>query len=64
MILKDYIIENFQGFISNIEKETLPEGSIVSGLNWVVAGGTKKNGGDKVELRRGYKLLGADAGAG
>lgn len=64
MILKDYIIENFQGFISNIEKETLPEGSIVSGLNWVVAGGTKKKGGDKVELRRGYKLLGADAGAG
>lgn len=56
MIIKE--IRNFdKGIIDNIEPESIPVGSLSKALNFLTKG-------DHVELRRGSKILGADAGAG
>lgn len=46
-----------KGIIDNIEAESIPVGSVSRALNFLTKG-------DHMELRRGYKTLGADAGAG
>lgn len=59
-----YIVSRFKGFATTPEPQSVAEGVVVDGLNWMFSGGDKRNGADKVELRRGYRLLGTDAGAG
>src|SRR3990167_3947147 len=63
--IPDYIIDREQnkkglfspGWINELDAKTIPEGAISDGLNWIVKA-------DKIELRHGYKLLGADVGVG
>jgi len=55
---RSYRIENFKyGIINKLEKKITPPGSATRALNW-------QTKGDKIEVRRGYALLGADAGVG
>jgi hypothetical protein len=62
--VKQYIISKFPGFATSPEPQSVKDGVVVGGLNWMFSGGDRKNGADKVELRRGYRLLGTDAGVG
>lgn len=64
MPLKDYIVDRFKGFANRPEPNKVAPGVITNGLNWIVTGAQNKEGADKMELRRGYYLLGTDAGAG
>lgn len=64
METKPYEVKKFLGFANMPEPQSLADGVCVDGLNWIFVGGSKKNGADKVELRRGYRLLGTDAGVG
>lgn len=51
-------IENFTlGLVTRIEKKSIPVGSCASMLNF-------RTKGDKIELRRGYSVIGTDTGAG
>ncbi len=51
-----YRVENFiHGLVNFIEEKSAPPGSAASVLNWLAKG-------DRIELRRGYKIVGADAG--
>jgi hypothetical protein len=45
------------GIIDSIDPQSLPRGASAGSSNWLTIG-------SKIELRRGYLLLGADAGAG
>lgn len=45
------------GLVSNIEPSSIPVGSYSSGLNFLTLG-------DRMELRRGYKTIGTNVGAG
>jgi len=57
-LIDDYIIDSFlPGYVTKFEAESVKPGAITDGLNWLVKG-------DKVELRRGQKLIGIDAGIG
>ena len=56
MIVKS--VENFtNGLVTRIEKKSIPVGSAASMLNF-------RTKGDKIEIRRGYVLIGTDVGAG
>lgn len=51
-------VRNFKyGTINALEKQSIPDGAASSSLNWVTRG-------DKIELRRGQRLIGTDQGAG
>lgn len=51
-----YRIENFNhGLVDSIERKSIPAGSASRVLNWLASG-------DRIELRGGYKRIGADAG--
>lgn len=50
MIIKR-ITSFIYGIISSIDEDTVPNGAAVDALNWLTEG-------DKIELRRGYRLLG------
>ena len=56
---RQYRVENFKyGIINKLENKTIPPGSASRALNW-------QTKGDKIELRRGYAILGGtDAGVG
>jgi hypothetical protein len=41
------------GIINSIDSDTIPRGAAVDSLNWITEG-------DKIELRRGYRILGTD----
>jgi len=56
-MLNDYTINKFLGLVNAIDADKLKEGTVVDGLNWLITP-------DKLELRRGMKLLGTDAGIG
>lgn len=57
-VLPDYYVENFdQGTVTRIEAESIKKGAASDSLNWLTLG-------DKIELRRGMRVLGADAGVG
>lgn len=64
MDVKPYEVKKFLGFANAPEPQSVNDGVAVSSLNWMFAGGSRKTGADKVELRRGYRLLGTDMGAG
>lgn len=64
MPLPNYTIKKFRGFANRPEPSKVAGGVITDGLNWVFAGSKSKEGVDKMELRRGYKILGTDAGVG
>ena len=59
-------VKQFYGWASKSEPQDLRDGVIVDGLNWMFAGVKmgEKEGIGKIELRRGYKRLGSDAGTG
>lgn len=51
-------VENFKyGIITELEPKSIPVGSASRSLNWLTLG-------DKVELRRGYQIIGSDDGVG
>jgi len=53
-----YSVKTFtKGFINEIEPQSVADGVCTDGLNWMFQG-------DKVELRRGYRVLGTDVGSG
>jgi len=64
MEIKPYEIKKFLGFASKPEPQSVAEGVAINGLNWMFAGGGEGKGADKVELRRGYRLIGEDDGTG
>lgn len=55
--MQDYDIPKFRGLVNAIDADKVKEGTVVDGLNWLITP-------DKIELRRGMKLLGTDAGVG
>jgi len=56
--MAEFIIKNFKGIITRVEKESIPVGSASNALNWL-------NQGDHIELRRGQQTLGTEnSGAG
>lgn len=58
MAKKQLQITNFRyGLISSIEQQSVPRGAATANLNWITAG-------TKIELRRGYNLLGTTANTG
>jgi hypothetical protein len=63
-MIQDQVTTKFFGLATQPEPQSVKDGVVTDGLNWMFAGGDKKNGADKVELRRGYDLLGVDAGVG
>lgn len=51
-------VENFTfGIVDSLEKKSIPVGSASRSLNWLTLG-------DRIELRRGYKVVGTDNGVG
>jgi hypothetical protein len=59
-------VENFYGFANKPDPADLKDGVVTGGYNWSFAGTKiiKGEGTGKVELRRGYKRLGSNAGVG
>lgn len=55
--MNDYIVKKFYGLVNAIDSDKLKAGVVVDGLNWLITT-------DKLELRRGMRTLGSDAGAG
>lgn len=56
--MNDKTFDNFKyGWINALEADKLKDGVVVDGLNWLITP-------DKIELRRGMKIIGTDAGAG
>lgn len=54
----NYEVRTFKhGLLNRLEQQSIPAGAASSTLNWITMG-------DHIELRRGYRLLGTDAGAG
>lgn len=54
----EYIVKQFKhGIIDEVESQSIPDGAASASLNWQTMG-------DKIELRRGSKLMGSDAGTG
>lgn len=52
----EYIIRNFtKGVITRVEDFSIPDGAASDSLNWMTLG-------DRIELRRGRTLMGADGG--
>lgn len=63
-MIQDKVTTKFYGFATQPEPQSVNDGVVTDGLNWLHIGGDRKNGADKLELRRGYELLGVDAGVG
>lgn len=63
-MLANYTVKKFKGFANRPEPSKVAMGVITNGLNWIFTGSKSKDGVDKMELRRGYRILGTDAGAG
>jgi len=57
--MKDpFLFNNFKyGFLNDLEPDKVKDGVVVDGLNWLITP-------DKIELRRGMKILGTDADLG
>jgi len=56
--MADYRVENFKyGVVNTLEPKSIPTGSASRSLNWLTLG-------DKIELRRGYRRIGANDGVG
>lgn len=52
--MREKLYKNFKyGIVSNIEKESIPDGASANSLNW-------RTKGDKVELRNGSAILGTE----
>ncbi len=57
-MIKILPIKNWiEGWINKIEDRSIPRGAFSDGLNWLLQG-------DKIELRRGYRMLGTTSGVG
>lgn len=57
-IIRDYTVSSFlKGLVNSVESQSIPKGAASDILNWQVLG-------DRIALRRGMVLLGADAGIG
>jgi len=63
-MLNNYTVRKFKGFANRPEPSKVASGVITAGLNWIFTGSKSKEGVDKMELRRGYRLLGSDVGVG
>ncbi|MCX7589698.1 MAG: hypothetical protein N2Z85_02040 [Patescibacteria group bacterium] len=60
-----WIVKNFYGFFNRFESQDVKDGVIVDGLNWMLSGDKVDKGGiGKIELRRGYSIVGNSGGAG
>lgn len=56
MLIKE--VRSFEhGIVDTTEAQSIPDGAASASLNWLTLG-------DKIELRGGFKLIGADAGTG
>lgn len=52
--MREFIVKTFdKGVINDIESYSIPDGAASDSLNWLTKG-------DKIELRRGYKIIGTE----
>lgn len=52
--MREKLYKNFKyGIVSNIEKESIPDGASANSLNW-------RTKGDKIELRKGLAIMGTE----
>jgi hypothetical protein len=57
-MIPEFAVKTFKyGIVDEIEAQSIPDGAASSSLNW-------QTRGDKIEMRRGYRRFGSDAGAG